>query len=79
MANVLEDVGRRTLNELDYVGSLNIQLWSTLRAMKSALPFVGNRYRWQASVRQILQIGYQALPMVALMAVERSRFAAEKP
>ena len=29
MANVLEDVGRSTLNELDYVGSLNIQLWST--------------------------------------------------
>ena len=69
MANVLENVGRRTLNELDYVGSLNIQLWSTLRAMKSALPLVGNRYRWQATVRQMLQIGYDALPMVSLMAI----------
>ncbi len=69
MANVLEDVGRRTLNELDYVGSLNIQLWSTLRAMKSALPLIGNRYRWQTTVRQILQIGYDALPMVSLMAI----------
>ena len=69
MANILEDVGKRTLNELDYVGSLNIQLWSTLRAMKRALPFVGNRYRWQASVRQMLEIGYQALPMVSLMAI----------
>ena len=69
MANVLEPVGRRTLNELDYVGSLNIQLWSTLRAMKSALPFVGNRYRWQATMRQILEIGYDALPMVSLMAI----------
>jgi phospholipid/cholesterol/gamma-HCH transport system permease protein len=69
MANVLEDVGRRTLNELDYVGSLNIQLWATLRAMGRALPFVGNRYRWQESVRQMLQIGFDALPMVSLMAI----------
>ena len=69
MATVLEDVGRRTISELDYVGSLNIQLWATLRAMGSALPFVGNRYRWQASVRQMLQIGVDALPMVALMAI----------
>lgn len=69
MANILDDVGKRTLNELDYVGRLNIQLWSTLRAMKRALPFVGNRYRWQTSVRQMLQIGVDALPMVSLMAI----------
>ena len=69
MAHVLENVGKRTLNELDYIGSLNIQLWSTLRSMKKALPLVGNRYRWQATVRQVLQIGYDALPMVSLMAI----------
>ena len=68
MSNVLEDVGKRTLNELDYIGSLNIQLWSTVRSIRSALPRVGNRYRWQATVRQMLQIGYNALPMVSLMA-----------
>jgi phospholipid/cholesterol/gamma-HCH transport system permease protein len=69
MANVLEDVGRSTLNQLDYVGTANIQWWSTLRSMASVLPFVGNRYRWQASVRQMLQIGVDALPMVSLMAI----------
>jgi phospholipid/cholesterol/gamma-HCH transport system permease protein len=69
MATVLEDVGKKSIEQLDYFGSLNIQLWSTLRAMKNALPGVGNRYRWQATVRQILQIGYDALPMVSLMAV----------
>jgi ABC-type transporter Mla maintaining outer membrane lipid asymmetry permease subunit MlaE len=69
MATVLEDVGKKTIEHLNYVGSLNIQLWSTLRAMKSALPLVGNRYRWQATVRQMLQIGYDALPMVSLMSV----------
>ena len=69
MATVLESVGKRTISELDYVGSLNIQLWATLRAMRSALPVVGNRYRWKASVRQMLQIGLDALPMVSLMAI----------
>jgi len=69
MATVLENVGRGTIAQLDYVGSLNIQLWSTLRAMVSALPLVGNRYRWQAAVRQMLQIGVDALPMVSLMAI----------
>ncbi len=69
MATLLEDVGKKTLNDLDYVGSLNIQLWATLRAMGTSLPFVGNRYRWKESVRQMLEIGVDALPMVALMAV----------
>src|SRR5215475_8579736 len=69
MANVLESVGKNTLGHLDYVGSVNIQWWATLRAMVSTLPFVGNPYRWRASVRQMLQIGVDALPMVSLMAI----------
>jgi len=69
MANVLEAAGRKTISDLDYVGSLNIQLWATLRAMRRALPFVGNPHRWRESVRQMLQIGVDALPMVALMAI----------
>jgi phospholipid/cholesterol/gamma-HCH transport system permease protein len=69
MATLLENVGEKTIAQLDYVGSLNIQLWSTLRAMKSALPLVGNRYRWQATVRQVVQIGYDALPLISLMAL----------
>jgi len=69
MATVLEDVGRKTITQLDYVGSLNIQLWATLRAMRSALPLIGNRYRWKASVQQMLQIGVDAMPMVSLMAI----------
>ena len=69
MANVLESVGERTIEHLDYVGSLNIQWWATLRAMGQALPFVGNRYRWQTTVRQMLEIGVDAMPMVSLMAI----------
>src|SRR5437879_12690324 len=69
MPKVLDNVGERTIEHLDYVGSLNIQLWATLRAMGQAMPFVGNRYRWQATVRQMLEIGVDAMPMVSLMAI----------
>src|SRR5271169_6226291 len=69
MANLLEIAGRETLSQLDYVGSLNIQWWATLRGMRAALPLVGNRHRWRAAVRQILEIGVGALPMVALMSM----------
>ncbi|HXM67310.1 MAG TPA: ABC transporter permease, partial [Candidatus Acidoferrum sp.] len=69
MATLIEGVGKKTLNQLDYVGGLSIQLWAALRAMGASLPFVGNRYRWKTSVAQMLQIGVSALPMVGLMAV----------
>ena len=69
MPNLLDIAGRETLSQLDYVGSLNIQLWNTLRGMRAALPLVGNRHRWQAAVQQMLDIGVGALPMVAQMAM----------
>lgn len=69
MATLLEGVGKNTLSYLDYVGSLNIQLWQTLRAMGASLPLIGNRYRWKETVRQMLEIGFDALPMVGLMAM----------
>ena len=69
MATLTERVGTRTLDHLGYVGGLNLQLWAALKAMGTALPFVGNRHRWKASVHQMLEIGVDALPMVGLMAV----------
>ena len=69
MASVFEITGKKTLNYVDYLGSLNIQLWATLRAMPVALPLVGNRHRWRAAVHQMLEIGVTALPMVALLAM----------
>jgi phospholipid/cholesterol/gamma-HCH transport system permease protein len=68
-ANIFEIAGRETLSQLDYVGSLIIQLWATLRGMRTALPLVGNRHRWHAAVQEMLEIGVHALPMVALMAM----------
>ena len=69
MPNLLETAGRGTLDHLDYVGSLNVQLWATLRGMDTALPLVGNRHRWRAAVHQMLEIGVEALPMIALLAI----------
>ncbi len=69
MRTLIEGVGRRTLNQLGYVGGFTIQLWAGLRAIGTSLPILGNRYRWKASVNQMLQIGVSALPMIALMAV----------
>src|SRR6201988_3897805 len=69
MANVFQITGRETLKQLDYVGSLNIQLWGTLRAMRKALPLIGNRHRWHAAVHQMLEIGVDAVPMVGLLAM----------
>jgi len=69
MADILESVGEKTIEHLDYVGSLNIQWWATLRAMVQSLPFVGNRYRWRAAVKQMLEIGVDAMPMVSLMSI----------
>jgi len=69
MPSVLENVGEKTIKHLDYVGSLNMQWWATLRATLQSLPFVGNRYRWRATVRQMLEIGVDAMPMVSLMSI----------
>ena len=69
MANLFEIAGKETLSQLDFVGNLNIQLWATLRAMRTALPGIGNRHRWHSAVHQMLEIGVDALPMVALLAM----------
>jgi phospholipid/cholesterol/gamma-HCH transport system permease protein len=69
MTTLLEGVGRRTLKDLDYLGGLSIQWWAAARALKTTLPFTGNPYRWKESVRQMLQIGVNAAPIVGLMAM----------
>ena len=64
-----ERVGRRTADDVEYCGSLARQFWNSLRALSLTLPMVGNRNRWKTALSQMLHIGVQAFPMVALMAV----------
>jgi phospholipid/cholesterol/gamma-HCH transport system permease protein len=65
----VERVGKRTTDDVEYCGSLARQLWNSLRALGGTLPLPGTRNRWKATVTQMLRIGVEAFPMVALIAV----------
>jgi len=67
--SLVESVGSATLRHINYVGSLAIQFVSSVGSLGRALPLVGNRNRWRSAVRQMLLIGVDAFPMVAVMAV----------
>lgn len=67
--NLLEAIGRGVIQGLAYVGGLTLQFWSELRATPHVLPVVGKRGRWQTALRQMVAIGVDALPIVALMSV----------
>jgi phospholipid/cholesterol/gamma-HCH transport system permease protein len=69
MSAPLAAVGKGTFNLLDYVGGLSAQIWASTRALPAAMPLIGNRYRWKASLHQMMQIGVDAFPMVVLMSL----------
>src|SRR4051812_38082969 len=66
---VLETAGKATLHQLEYVGSLSVQLLRAGRSLGRTLPLIGNKYRWRSAVRQMLDMGVDAFPMVAVMAL----------
>src|SRR5258706_14114095 len=66
--SVVERVGSATLRHVEYVGGLAIQLRNALGALGRTLPLIGNRSRWRAAIHQMLVVGVDAFPMVAVMA-----------
>ena len=66
---ILERVGHSTLLHLEYVGSLVIQAGKTVRALAKTMPLIGNRNRWRSAMRQMLEIGFNAIPLVSIMAI----------
>jgi phospholipid/cholesterol/gamma-HCH transport system permease protein len=66
---VVERVGSATLRQVEYVGALVIQIRNALGAMGKTLPFVGKRNRWRSAISQMLAVGVDAFPMVAVMAI----------
>jgi phospholipid/cholesterol/gamma-HCH transport system permease protein len=66
---IIESLGARTLRHLDYVGRLSIQLRDSLSSLGRTLPLIGNPNRWRSAVRQTLDIGVNAFPMVGIMAL----------
>ncbi|HWZ32142.1 MAG TPA: ABC transporter permease [Bryobacteraceae bacterium] len=67
--SVVERVGSSTLRQLEYVGGLAIQFRNAVRALAKTLPLIGNRNRWHSAIRQMLAVGIDAVPMVAIMAI----------
>jgi len=65
--NILERVGTRVIQGLAYVGGLTIQFAEGLRATPRVLPLVGKPSRWKAAMLQMLAIGVQGLPIIALI------------
>ena len=62
-------IGNSTLRHIGYVGALAIQFRNAAATLGRALPMVGNRRRWRSAVAQMLSVGVDALPMVAIMSV----------
>jgi len=68
-ASAVERIGNSTLRHLGYVGALAIQFRKGLGTLGRVLPLMGNRFRWQSAVAQMLAVGVNAAPMVGIMAV----------
>ena len=64
---VLETTGSGVIRQVNYIGGLTVQFWSSLRAAPRVLPVVGKRGRWQTAMRQIVAIGVQGLPLIAVL------------
>lgn len=67
--NLLEDIGGAVIERFAYVGRLTIQFWSGLGAIPNVLPVVGKRGRWRTAIRQMSDIGVDALPMIATVSM----------
>lgn len=67
--SILDRVGNFTLRHLEYVGGLVIQSGKAVRVLGTTFPLLGNPNRWRSAMRQMLEIGADAIPMVTIMAV----------
>ncbi|HME09810.1 MAG TPA: ABC transporter permease [Bryobacteraceae bacterium] len=67
--SAVERLGSATLRHVEYVGGLAIQFRNALGSLLPTLPLIGNRNRWRSAVGQMLVVGVDAVPMVAIMAV----------
>lgn len=67
--NVLEAIGNEAIHGLAYVGGLTIQFGSSLRASVHVLPLIGKRGRWRTAMRQMAEIGVDAVPMVGMVSL----------
>jgi phospholipid/cholesterol/gamma-HCH transport system permease protein len=67
--NALERVGTEVIRGLAYVGGLTIQFGLGLRSTSRVLPMLGRRGRWKSALLQMMAIGVDALPFVAILSI----------
>ena len=67
--SVLGDIGGSVIERFAYVGQLSMQFWSSLLTIPRVLPIVGRRGRWLRAIRQMADIGVDALPMIATVSM----------
>lgn len=64
-----ERLGGAVIGEIAYVGGMAMQFGSSVLALGRTLPLVGGRDRWRSAINQMLAVGFDAAPMVAVMAL----------
>ena len=64
----LTQIGRSTIETVEYVGGLSIQFGRGVAAVFRLNPFRGSRLRWHTTMRQMAVVGVEALPVVCLIA-----------
>ncbi|HYM10098.1 MAG TPA: ABC transporter permease, partial [Bryobacterales bacterium] len=63
----LTQMGRSTIETVEYVGGLSIQFARGVAAVCNLRQFRGSRLRLKTTVRQMAIVGVQALPVVCLI------------
>ena len=64
----IEQIGRSTLGEVEYIGALAVQFWQSLRGIKTINPFALHPLRWRRAIDEMVAAGVGAVPIVALTA-----------
>lgn len=64
----IEEIGRSTLGEVEYIGALAVQFWQSLRGIKAINPFALHPLRWRRAIDEMVAAGVGAVPIVALTA-----------
>jgi phospholipid/cholesterol/gamma-HCH transport system permease protein len=68
-SSVVERLGGASLRQVEYLGALAIQFWKTSLALPRTLPLSGSGNRWRSALGQMLAVGVNAFPMVAVMSL----------
>jgi len=64
----LSQIGRSTIQTVEYVGGLSIQFGRGFAAVLRLNIFRGSRLRWKNTIRQMAVVGVDAVPVVCLIA-----------